>query len=343
MITFYQNVFKGFFLRQNMDAEKPIEAKRTVTHKLRENPWILSTIVLGVFTVILFFGSFSGSMTGNVVKGEDVAARLLNFYSANGAQGLQLSSVEEVSGLYKINFLYQNTTVPIYVTRDGKYAGSLSLLPDENSSQTQDTQTPTEVPKSDKPTVELYVFTYCPYGLQMEKAILPAINLFKDKITFKIRQIGAMHGEHEKIEAERQLCIEKNYPTKFLQYVNDFALSTDIGNCNGNVTCVTPKLTALYTKLGIDGKKIDSCISSEGESLYNTEVQNSEQNGVSGSPTTIINGVTVQLSRNADAIKNAICDAFNTAPTECSQTLSSASPAAGFGGETSGSSSTASC
>jgi len=332
-----------------MNEEKPIENKKienkkTLTNKLRENPWILSTVVLAIFTVILFFGSFNNSITGNVVKGEDLAQKLLDFYSSSGAAGLEVESVKEVSGVYVINFLYQGNTVPIYVTKDGKYAGSLSLLPDENTqNQTQNNQTPTEVPKSDKPIVELYVFTYCPYGLQMEKAIIPVVNLFKDKIEFKIRQIGAMHGEYEKVEAERQLCIEKNYPTKFLQYVSDFALNTEIGNCGGDATCLAPKLTALYSKLGIDGKKIDSCMASEGESLYNAEVQNSGENGVSGSPTTIINGVTVQPNRNADAIKTAICNVFTTAPAECSQALSTTSPSPGFGADSSGSSSAASC
>ena len=325
---------------------KSVENKKTTTSKLRENPWILSTLVLGVFTIILFFGSFNGSLTGSAVKGEDLAQKLLDFYSANGASGLEIQSVKEVSGVYQINFLYQNNTVPIYVTKDGKYAGSLSLLPDNSSSQTQSqnqTNQPTEVPKSNKPVVELYVFTYCPYGLQMEKAMLPVVNLFKDKIDFKIRQIGAMHGDFEKVEAERQLCIEKNYPTKYLQYVSAFALSTDIGNCNGDAACVAPKLTALYSTLGIDGKNIDSCMTSQGETLYNAEVQNAQAKSVSGSPTTIINGVEVQLSRNADAIKTVICNAFNTAPAECSQTLSTTSPSPGFGADSSGSSSAASC
>jgi hypothetical protein len=248
--------------------------------------------------------------------------------------------------VYKINFLYQNTTVPIFVTRDGKYAGSLSLLPDDKNqtqSQNQTNQPAAEVPKSDKPTVELYVFTYCPYGLQMEKAMIPVANLFKNKIDFKIRQIGAMHGEFEKVEAERQLCIEKNYPTKFLQYVSAFALDSSIGSCSGDATCLASKLTALYSKFGIDGKKIYSCMASEGESLYQAEVDNSGQKGVSGSPTVLINGVDAQLTRNADAIKSAICSAFNTAPTECSQQLSTASPSPGFGEQTSGSSSAASC
>src|SRR4030042_6276821 len=225
-----------------------------------------------------------------------------------------------------------------------------SLVPlVESSSQTPQQ---TEVPKADKPTVELYVFTYCPYGLQMEKAMIPAVELLGDKINFKIRQIGAMHDAQgcsgsacfEKTEAQRQLCIEKNYPSKFLDYILSFAEDTSIGNCNGDATCLTSKLNALYTKLGIDASKINSCMASEGEKLYNAEVDNSGSKGVSGSPTLIINGVNTQSSRSPEAIKGVICSAFNNVPTECTMTLSTDSASAGFGAGTSSSStSSASC
>ena len=39
---------------------------------------------------------------------------------------------------------------------------------------------PVAVTKSDRPKVELFVMSYCPYGLQMEKAYLPAWNLLKN-------------------------------------------------------------------------------------------------------------------------------------------------------------------
>jgi len=53
-----------------------------------------------------------------------------------------------------------------------------------------------------------------------------------------------------------------------------------------------------------------------------------EQYGVTGSPTLIINGVEYSGSRSSEAYKQAICDAFTTAPSECSQTLSETSSTA---------------
>lgn len=326
------------------------EKRKTITERIRANPWIAATFVLGIVVIVFLFSNFSGGLTGNAVSGKTCGEQLLAHYISNGASGLSLDSVEEVSGIYKINFKYQGNIVPIYATKDCALTGSLSAF----SGQETETESQ-EVPKSDKPKVELYVFTYCPYGLQMEKAMLPAVNLLGDKIDFKIRQIGAMHDPsgcsgdacYESTEAKRQICVEKNYPDKFLQYVNDFAVSTEIGACKGDASCLTTKLNALYSKLGIDASKINSCMTSEGAKLYDAEVANSDDKGVSGSPTVIINGVETQIGRNPDAVKDAICSAFSDykVPSECSTKLSTTSPSAGFGASASSSSasSSASC
>jgi hypothetical protein len=57
--------------------------------------------------------------------------------------------------------------------------------------------------------------------------------------------------------------------------------------------------------------------------------------GIGGSPTFVINGAKVQVSRSADAIKTAICNAFINAPSECGQSLSTNAASAGFGAGTS--------
>ncbi|MFA4953064.1 MAG: hypothetical protein WC584_02485 [Candidatus Pacearchaeota archaeon] len=318
--------------KENKENKENIESEEmSLTSKMRENPWILSTFVLGILSLILIVGNFSGGFTGNAVSEKDVGQQMLDYFSSNGVQDLKLDSVDEVSGVYKVNFDYQGAVVPYYVTKDGKYAGSLSLLGASSDSSGSQTQTPKDIPKSNKPVVELYVFTYCPYGLQMEKAMIPVAKLLRDKIDFKIRQIGAMHGEYEAVEAKRQLCIEKEYPNKHLDYLIAFAEDTSIGDCRGDADCLIPKLSSLYSKLGIDANKINSCMNANGDKLYNAELSNSEAKGVSGSPTIIINGVETSLSRSPDAVKTAICAAFNTAPSECSQTLSGSSASAGFG------------
>ena len=65
--------------------------------------------------------------------------------------------------------------------------------------------------------------------------------------------------------------------------------------------------------------------------------------GVGGSPTLIINGVQSNAGRDSASYLKAICAAFNTAPTECSTTLSSTQPGAGFGYDSVGSAQAAGC
>jgi len=314
--------------------------KNNLTEKVRENPWMLGTFVLSVLVVALLLLTFTGGITGNAISSSAAAEKTLAFYESAGISDLTLASIEEISGLYQVNLNYKGSVVPVYITKDGKNIAE-SLIPLESSSSTE-TETQ-EVPKSDKPEVELYVFTYCPYGLQMEKAIIPVANLFGSKIDLKIRQIGAMHGEYEEIEAKRQLCVEKKYPNKFLDYVKAFAEDTSIGSCNGDATCLVPKLNTLYNQLGIDASTINSCMTTDGVTMYEAEVQNSGAKGIGGSPTLVINGVEVSSGRSPEEIKGVICEAFNNVPSECSQTLSTAQASAGFGSGTDSGSSTASC
>jgi len=325
---------------------------------LRDKPWIVLTFVLGLLVVILLLGNVF-NITGNAVSGNKAGQALVDFAVAQGIDA-QLVDVESEGSLYKVTILIEEEEYPYYVTKDGKYflleTSLIPLTTEDTSTDTTDTTTGVEeIPKLDKPVVELYVFTYCPYGTQAEKGILPVVELLGDKIDFKIRQIGAMHGDYEKVEAERQLCIEKEYPTKFLDYVLEFALNSEVGVCGGNATCVNPLINSIYTKLGISESKINSCMASDGLALYNAEVSNSQTWGISGSPTLVINGIEVQtdssyknyvingklipFSRSAETYKEVICELFTTTPSECSQTLSTESPSAGFGASSSGTSS----
>lgn len=307
------------------------EGKESYTRLFKKNPWVLSTVVLGIVVLVLLVNVLG--ISGGSVSKEVAGKNLLDYYTANGASGLVLTNVSETSGVYQVNFNYKGAVVPMYVTKDGKLAGSLNQIAGtpSNSNTNVNTNTNQNVPKTDKPSVELYVFTYCPYGLQMEKAVLPVVKQFGDLIDFKIRQIGAMHGEFEKIEAQRQLCIEQNYPDKLWDYMLGFANSENVGNCNGDANCVAPLIGSLYTQLGIVKSKIDSCIPSIGLSLYNAEISNANAKSVGGSPTVLINGVESSVSRSQEGFKQAVCAAFNTPPELCSQTFTSESPGPGFG------------
>ena len=41
-----------------------------------------------------------------------------------------------------------------------------------------------------KPTLELFVMSYCPFGVQAEEKIIPIVKEFGDKIDFKLQFIA---------------------------------------------------------------------------------------------------------------------------------------------------------
>jgi len=346
----YRKVYKALKIRKIMVKEKPKveeqkEEQAVVTEEFGEsktgNPWKFVSIILGISVIVLLVIVFKGGLTGNVVGGQDAAGTLVDYLNTKTGGGVEFDSVKDLGSLYEVVILYEKDEIPVYITKDGKYyvQGVIPIV--EEGSVESNT---TDVPKSDKPKVEAFVFSYCPYGLQFEKAMAPVYELLKDKADINIVAIGAMHGEFEKVESFRQLCIQKEYgKDKLWSYLKKFAVDTEIGSCDGDKDCLDPLISDLFSQLSISESKINSCMTKDAEALYNADMARAKELGETGSPGFVINGVDVQVARNPEAIKQAICSAFNTAPSVCEETLSTASSSAGFGASASSSSSSATC
>ncbi len=193
------------------------------------------------------------------------------------------------------------------------------------------------VTKNDRPKVELFVMSYCPYGLQMEKAYLPAWELLKNKADISVKFVSyAMHGKKEIDENTRQYCIGKDFSDKLIPYLKCFVAEDNSTKC--------------LSAVGLTDSKLATCVSATDKQYQLTEKFNdqttwlsgrypiygvhgdlNEQYGVQGSPTLVINGAEAGAGRTPEAVKQAICAAFNNPPTECSQTLSNSGYSAGFG------------
>ncbi|MBS3089087.1 hypothetical protein J4402_04935 [Candidatus Pacearchaeota archaeon] len=330
---------------ENESSESATREKTDYVGAMRNNPWIVSTVVLGLALIIVLVMNGGIGVTGGVVNGNNAGQNLVDFINSRGDVNASILSVEKDGTLYKAVVDIEGQETPVYITLDGKYAIAQPIpLITETSTITPET-TSAEVPKTDKPTADFYVFSYCPYGTQMEKALSPVYNLLKSKADINIVFIGAMHGEYEKTESLRQLCIEDIYgKDKLFRYLDKFLADTAIGACQGEASCVEPLIEKIYPLVGIDKVKVNNCMSKDAEALYAANEEQAQAMGISGSPTTVINGVEVQVGRSPALIQEAICSAFTTAPEECSKTLSTQTASPGFGtGTSSGSSSTASC
>jgi len=311
--------------------------KTVVIHLPHINLWMVTTLILAIALVVLYLrgGSITGMFVG--LTSQQAANRAIDYINNNLVQtgSASLASVKEVSGMYEVTTSYQGQNIPIYVTKDGSYLFVSQPINMGAAAGTTTTTQPKEVPKTDKPTVELFVMAFCPYGVQAETLMKPVFDLLGTKADIKIRFIASvqgttvdsvqsLHGATEAQEDLRQVCIMKNYDQKTYW---TYLMGID-SNCYGKITTSDPVALdtcwkAAATSAGIDTAKIQACSNStEGLNLLKADEQLTDKYGVSGSPTLVINGVTYNGARSSEAFKQAICNAFTTAPTECSQTLS---------------------
>jgi len=312
-----------------MEGEEIKERKGDVTERLRRNPWILSTFVLVILVVVLLAGSLGNfSFTGNTISGDEVGAKFIALASSQ-LSNIKIIDITKENGIYNIKFTSDETGESlIYTTLDGSYLIT-SLMPLDTSSDSNgaSASSQVEVPKSDKPKVELFVMSYCPYGTQAEKGILPVVALLGDKIDFNLRMVHyTLHGEKEDIENNRELCIrEEQGKDKLNKYLVCILDSSDPYN---------PKdVTQCEKETGINSAKLKDCLNNKADGYFEKDSSLSQGYGVQGSPTLIINGVQSSAGRSPASYLDGICSAFTdgSVPEECGETLSSSTPSAGFG------------
>ncbi|MCK4428963.1 MAG: hypothetical protein KAU95_01200 [Candidatus Aenigmarchaeota archaeon] len=270
-----------------------------------------------------------------------------------------VNSVEEKNGVYFLNTTYQENEIPIYMTKDGEVLfiqGSINmkefvamkLEAEKQQGQNQKQEQKLEIPKTEKPDVKLFIMTYCPYGLQAEKAFLPAYNLLKDKADMTINFVSyAMHGKKELDENLRHYCIQLEQDDKFYEYASCFAINDDYEKCLNDAKVDKTKLDSCVARVdkqyNMTGMHNDKSTWSGGRfPMFNVEADLNKKYEVRGSPTFVINDKVVSVNRSPEAIKEAVCSAFINPPEECSQKLSEAAASPGFGGGT-GESTTAKC
>jgi glutaredoxin len=318
--------------------------------------------------LLILFVLFALALTGcgltNVTKvltPDEAKAKALTFINNNLVQKgseVTIDSISEENGLYKVAVkLSSGQTVDAFLTKDGTkfFPQAMDIAEVEKSNNTQtntnSTGTPAakEVPKTDKPNVELFVMSHCPYGTQIEKGIIPAVQALGSKIDFAIKFVDySMHGDKEIAEEMNQVCIEKNSPSEYLTYLQCFLKAGDGASCLKEAKIDTAKLSDCVSDLdkqySITKNAADKTKWASGQyPPFDVNKDDNVKYSVQGSPTLVINGVESSSGRDPASLLKAICAAFKTQPAECKTQLSSDSPAAGFGTGTTASTGSASC
>lgn len=303
---------------------------------------IAAVIVLAVIAIIAV--SLSGKKQYKEINAKEAASKsedfINNFLMPSGSKA-SIKEVTEEYDLYKMKIdIGSESPVESYVSKDGKlfFPQAIDM---EKTAQTDanstvsDKTVPANVPKNDKPVVELFVMSYCPYGTQIEKGMLPVLEALGNKIDFKLKFCDyAMHEKKELDENLVQYCIQKEQPEKLTAYLQCFLAEGKGSDClkkNANESKINNCVAATDKEYKVTAN-YDSKTDWRGNFPgFNVNKADNEKYSVGGSPTLIINGADIQSGRDSASLLATICSAFNEAPEECKQQLNAQSPTPGFG------------
>ncbi len=327
-------------------SEKILKEIKKISH----NYWAVATIVLAIVLIILLVnGNAFSTSIGKAKAGQSV----VDFLNSQTGGGVELVEITSDGEFYQVMVSYQGQNIPLSVTKDGKYLAQLTLL-ESNPEDTTPTQPQAaeNLPQTDKPVVEAFVMSHCPYGTQIEKGLIPVVELLGDKINFEVKFVYyAMHGETEVREELNQYCIQTEQNDKYLSYLKCF-----LGEGDGE---------ACLDETGIDKTKLKTCTDATDKKysvianlndqsswlsgrypLFDVYKEDNEKYGVGGSPTLIVNGVEANSGRDSVSLLATVCNAFtdDARPAECDSDIDASSPTPGFGySTTSGSGTDATC
>ena len=307
-------------------------------------------VIIGIAGVLFFStpmkkkASSNDGNTLSVSEAKTKIAKIIKTDLVKGGTKVKITKVTEVSGLYKVeSSVAGQKGQDIYFTKDLKnFAPELinlqELKKQQEGAKKQAEEQSIVKNKTNKPKVELFVMSYCPYGTQFEKGYLPVVDKLKGKIDAKVKFVYyVMHGQKEADENVRQFCIEKNQPEKYNQYLSCFLEKGNTKDCQtrnkinknmlSNCVATTNKTYSVNKNMAdkanwLNGRFPKFDIHSDLNKKY----------GVQGSPTLVVNGQAISPSgRDSNSILKSICSAFKNPPAECKEIISSESPTPGFG------------
>ena len=215
----------------------------------------------------------------------------------------------------------------IYSTKDKIIRGSVLDL-EETIDLTPEPTDPlpsTEVSKQEVPDAELYIWSYCPYGVTALAPFADVAVTVGDKANFDVVLYYDGHGAYETQQNKIQACIQEIDKDKYWDYALSF-VENIYPKCGptGDVACNLDESTKLMDSLGIDSTAVLDCVETQGEALLAASSAKAQSLGVTGSPTLVVNGTKVtNVARTADGFLGAVCSGFITPLEGCSAELSS--------------------
>jgi len=321
---------------------------------INKNILSIGVAVIGIAVVLVLIlvssnPNISFAQFGIGADKNKISEKSLSYINTNllsGGQTASVTSVSEESGLIKMKLKIGTNEFDTYATKDGKLLFPQAFNMDEvkntpaDTTGSSNTNAPTAdqikktcdaTAKTDKPMLEAYVVSKCPFGLQMQRVLADVVQNAPDLAqNIKVRYMGsitngkieAMHGDEEAQENLRQICIRDEQAAKYWTYVSCHIKAGDVDSC--------------LSSSAVDKTKLTSCMTDPSKGLAYAKVDfdlNTKYN-VTGSPTLVLNGKNASEfdfgGRTSDAAKSMICCSSSAQPAICSTTLNTAEAASSF-------------
>ncbi|MEA2037465.1 MAG: hypothetical protein U9O94_08190 [Nanoarchaeota archaeon] len=194
-----------------------------------------------------------------------------------------------------------------------------------------------ELEKVDRPKLEVFYVSKCPFGVQSINSLYYVAKNFGDKVDVVPRLLintapdgkttTSMHGAEEHTEDLRHLCLWNEQKDVYWDYINCYAETGDSAGCEGTAKVDSAMLADCEIRVENDYGLQEA---SEWETVYRPL-------GGGGSPSFFLNGKKINEydfsanGRSPENIKDIICCGMNEKIPECQNALSTTQPPRGFG------------
>jgi hypothetical protein len=173
----------------NQDFQKKSDQYNSPTNfldKIPKHNWAVATYVFAIISILLAISVLTGTgVTGKVISQSQIETQINDFVNQELLQGTtnaEITSISKQSGLYVAMVNFEGDIIPLYFTQDGNFISQgQELMPinsdTTNTQATNQNNQAQEVPKSDNPEVELFIWSYCPYGVQAQGPLADVANI----------------------------------------------------------------------------------------------------------------------------------------------------------------------
>lgn len=170
------------------------------------------------------------------------------------------------------------------------------------------------------PTLELFVMSQCPYGVEVVNAATEARKQLGGGLAMDVEFIGdgspgkleSMHGKPEVDGDLAQICAKDMAPDRYLDFIS----------CqNKNPRAVDKNWRDCASEGGLEASAIESCMTGDkGQKLLAASFAEAKKRGASGSPTMFLNGKPYEGGRKPRDFMRSVCDAYTgDRPAACSK------------------------